>query len=98
MPLAARFQRLFSFVADPFCTAQEVFTAFYDDNMLSMFHLPLSAKAYQELLSVQSLLEDLDLDHQASDRWVWGKDAKVYTAKRYYSHIHSSIVPNPLLN
>ena len=27
-PLAARFQRLFSFVADPFCTAQEVFTAF----------------------------------------------------------------------
>ena len=71
-PLAARFQRLFSFVADPFCTAQEVFTAFYDDSMLSMFHLPLSAQAYQELLSVQSLLQGLDIDHQAFDRWVWG--------------------------
>ena len=96
-PLAARFQRLFSFVVDPFCTAQEVFTAFSDDIMLSMFHLPLSAQAYQELISVQSLLLDLDLDHQASDRWVWGKDAKAYTAKRYYTHIQSSITPNPLL-
>ena len=66
--------------------------------MLSMFHLPLSAQAYQELLSVQSLLQDLDIDHQASNRWVWGKDAKAYTAKRYYIHIHSTITPNPLLN
>ncbi|KAE8804859.1 putative cadmium/zinc-transporting ATPase 3 [Hordeum vulgare] len=72
-PLAARFQRLFSFVADPFCTAEEVFNAFYDESMLSMFHFPLSDQAYQELLSVKSLLQALNIDPQAPDRWVWGK-------------------------
>ena len=37
-PLAARFQRLFSFVMDSFCTVEEVFHAFHENNMLSMFH------------------------------------------------------------
>ena len=97
-PLASRFQRLFSFVIDSFCTAEEVFHAFHENSMLSMFHLPLSDQAYQELLSVNSLLQDLEIDPQASDRWVWSKDAKTYTAKRYYIHIHNTITPNPLLN
>ena len=49
-PLQIRFPRLFSYVKDPWIT---VYEAFQSQDRVNMFHLPLSAQAYQEFLTAQ---------------------------------------------
>lgn len=81
LPLAIRYQRLFSFLIDTFCTAEEVFEAHQAGTLINMFHLPLSDRAHQELDSVTSLLQNLDNDPTCKDSWLWNSDGKSYTAK-----------------
>lgn len=45
-PLDVRFQRLFSFAVDPLISANELFAT---ENLTSLFHLPLSERAFLEL-------------------------------------------------
>jgi hypothetical protein len=55
--------------------------------------LPMSQPAYQELQSLEIIMQENPLLQQ-KDEWTycWGKS---YSAKRFYAHIHSHIqVPN----
>ena len=69
------------------------------DDMLALFHLPLSTEAFGEFqLPFQILLDYQDRDHTA-DVWSWGfGKGGIYTSRKYYEQVHDPIISNPLLN
>ena len=81
-----RFQRLFSFVIDDKVSVREVLST---PNMADLFHPPLSLEAMDELNVVQSGLFDLHADTQIPDYWSWTPGKGVFSAKSYYSVMHS---------
>src|SRR3954467_12465702 len=67
--LAHNFARLFSFAKDSLISVHEVLQT---DELLSLFHLPLSTEAYGELQLLSQIVVDyLDRD-QTADVWSWG--------------------------
>lgn len=87
----------FSFAKDPFITVYEVLQC---SDLSTLFHLPLSDNAFQELQAIQGLLANFNRDRvqDKNDIWSWSNSDKSYTAKRYYEMmIHSPITPNSLL-
>ena len=77
-PLQIRFPRLFSYVKDPWIT---VYEAFQSQDMVNMFHLPLSAQAYQEFLTVQNLMVSCSRDLEAKDSWFWQGTCNAFRPK-----------------
>jgi hypothetical protein len=69
-PLNARFPRLFSFVRNENVSTE---FAFGQEDLSSMFHLPLSHAAFTELGQLQQLMHDNPLSSQ-EDSWTycWG--------------------------
>ena len=93
-PLQSRFSRLFSYVKDPWVTVYEVFQS---QDMINMFHLPLSAQAYQELLTVQDLMASCRREEEQTDTWFWQGTCNAFKPKLFYSFMHSNMSFNPLL-
>ena len=93
-PLQSRFPRLFSYVKDPWIT---VFEAFQSQDMINMFHLPLSAQAYQEFLTVQDLMVSCSREVEQKDTWFWQGTCNAFKPKLFYSFMHSNMSFNPLL-
>jgi hypothetical protein len=85
-PMCARFPRLFSFVINENCSVAQVYQA---QEMGNLFHRPLSLQAYQELVELQDIMQSNPLS-ESKDVWkyCWGEK---YTAKSFYTHIHSHI-------
>ena len=85
-PIADRYPRLFSYVLDPLKSAAEVYEA---EDLSSLFYLPLSAQAYQELVDLSAAMQASPLSMDR-DAWVyvWGP---VYTSARYYKHLHAEV-------
>jgi hypothetical protein len=63
---------------------------FGQEDLSSMFHLPLLHAAFDELGQLQQLLHDNPLSSQ-EDSWTycWGER---YTSAKFYTHIHAHIV------
>ena len=89
-----RFDRLFCFTKDPFITLAE-FRATQD--VLSLFHLPLSSQAHMELIRLQRMMAHISVDEQL-DQWVWkGGQNDRYSTKKFYDQVHAPIQSNILL-
>ena len=90
-PLSLRYPRLYSYVLDKKASASEVYG---QQDLLSLFYLPLSDRAYEEFqdLSAKMVLRLLSLD---DDKWVycWGSE---YSAAKYYKHQHQHLDPLPI--
>jgi hypothetical protein len=86
IPLKDRFPRLYSFVLDDHLSAAQVYGM---HNISTMFYLPLSTAAFEELNLVQSLMVEHTVSAQ-KDEWsyTWGSK---YKASKFYAHIHSHI-------
>jgi hypothetical protein len=86
-PLNVKFPRLFSFVRNENVSAV---IAFEQEDISSMFHLPLSHAAFSELGQLQQLMHDNPLSLE-EDSWTycWGER---YTSAKFYKHIHAHIV------
>jgi hypothetical protein len=86
IPLRDRYPRLFSFVFDENLSAAQVFDP---DDLVSLFHLPLSRVAFEELGQLQLLMHANSLTDQ-NDVWkyCWGNK---YMSAKFYDHIHSHI-------
>jgi hypothetical protein len=59
------------------------------EDLMSIFHLPLSRQAHEEMLQLQQIMMDVPLS-DCDDVWkfCWGDS---YTSAKFYSHIHSHI-------
>ena len=67
-------------------------------DVMTLFHLPLSAEAFGEFQMLHPILIDYqDRDHTVDAwSWVFGKGGP-YTAMKYYKQVHEPIISNPLL-
>jgi hypothetical protein len=85
-PISERFPRLFSYALDSKLSAAEVFAS---DDMAALFHLPISAQAYEEMQQLSSKMRasPLSLDRDCWE-YVWGS---TYQASQYYKHLHAHI-------
>jgi hypothetical protein len=65
------------------------------EDLESLFLLPLSQQAFEELESLQAQLQDLPYDVDASDRWtpIWGSH---YTSRRFYSKVFKNMEAHPV--
>ena len=90
-PLSLRYPRLYSYVLDKNSSATEVYG---QQDLLSMFYLPLSSQAYDEFqdLTTKMAMNPLSID---DDKWSypWGP---IFSAARYYRHLHAHLDPMPV--
>ncbi|XP_073360069.1 uncharacterized protein [Aegilops tauschii subsp. strangulata] len=91
--LQFRFPRLYSYVKDPWITAQEFLDS---QGMFQHFHLPLSSQAFDDLTTLQSLLGGHNRTPGSKDIWFWNGTAKGYSPKLFYSHTFATESFNPL--
>jgi hypothetical protein len=90
-PIAQRFPRLHSYVKEPNLTAKQV----YDCPVFAeLFHLPLSAQAYEEFQQVAQVMASSPLS-VAADVWQysWGT---TFTASKYYQHLFAEVTVIPV--
>ena len=90
--LAHKYPRLASFARNDGISVLETMQA---EDLDTIFFLPLSDQALQELESLQEQLQSLTYDHDSADRWIpiWGSR---YTSRRYYAHIFSAVDAHPV--
>ncbi|XP_071677070.1 uncharacterized protein [Lolium perenne] len=90
-PIMQRLPRLYSYVKEPNLTAKQV----YDCPVFAeLFHLPLSAQAYEEFQQVAQVMASSPLS-VAADVWQysWGK---TFTASRYYQQLFVEVTVIPV--
>jgi hypothetical protein len=86
VPLCHRYPRLFSYALFP---NHSVLKVYQEEDITSLFYLPLSPQAYQELEQLKLLMQNNPLT-QEKDLWAycWGDS---YSSANFYSHIHKHI-------
>ena len=79
--LSYKYPRLFSFAIDPSISVQNTMQA---ADLASLFNLPLSEKALDELISLQMDIQDVNYDPVAQDSWsfIWGHSN--YSSRQFY--------------
>ena len=93
--LAHTYDRLFSFAKDSLISVHEVL---HTEELLTLFHLPLSVEAFEELQMLRQLVMDVSAEDQSLDVWCWGfGTGGAYSANKYYKQVHDPIISNPLL-
>jgi hypothetical protein len=85
--LAHKYPRLASFARSEEISILQVMQA---DDLDTLFMLPLSEEALDELVSLQNQLQAIDYDENAIDKWmpIWGSQ---YTSRKYYKHVFKYI-------
>lgn len=65
-----------------------------EEDLSAVFTLPLSAQAYDEIMQLQSHLENLEYDDASNDSWslIWGAS---YSSRRFYTFAFSGIEAHP---
>ena len=86
VPLSVRFPRLYSYVLDNKLTAAEVYG---QEDISQLFHLPLSARAFEELQQLMHAMQSNPLTIN-KDTWtyVWGP---VYKSVSFYKFLHKHV-------
>jgi len=79
--LSYKYPRLFSFAIDPSISVQNTMQA---ADLASLFNLPLSEQALDELISLQMDIQDVNYDPVAQDSWsfIWGHSN--YSSRQFY--------------
>jgi hypothetical protein len=77
---------LFSYALSPNSSLAQVF---HEEDITSLFYLPLSTQAHQELERLKQLMQCNPLT-QENDQWAycWGDK---YSPTSFYKHIHDHI-------
>lgn len=90
--LAHKYPRLASFARSD---GVSVFDTMQAEDLDTLFFLPLSDQAWEELESLQMHLQNLPYDQNSSDKWtpVWGNK---YSSRRFYAHIFSAVDAHPV--
>jgi len=90
--LAQTYPRLASFARNRGASVLEIMEAVDLD---SLFLLPLSQQAFEELETLQAQLQDIPYDEDAVDRWipVWGN---TYTSRSFYSQVFKNMDTHPI--
>lgn len=90
--LANKYPRLASFARTDGISVLEVMQA---EGLDTLFMLPLSEQAMDELETLQEQLQGQPYDQNAIDRWVpiWGN---LYTSRCYYSHVFKDMEAHPI--
>lgn len=81
VPLRERYPRLFSFVLDDKLFVNDFIM---EGELSTLFQLPLSEEAMQELLDIQNGLSSLHRDVSENDVWYWVPGKDQFSAKSYY--------------
>ena len=91
--LSEKFPRLFSFAINPDISVKEIIMA---QDLDSIFHLPISEQASQELGDLQDLLLSTDYDLASNDSWsfMWGN--QLYSSSRYYNLVFQHFPVSPI--
>jgi hypothetical protein len=79
--LAHKFPRLFSFARNAAISVQDFAQA---DDLDTLFALPLSIEAHEELLQLDVLLLSVELNPVAHGSWSFAWGNQNYTSRRYY--------------
>ena len=90
--LAITHPRAFSFALQEDISVQAFLTA---DNLASLFHLPLSPQAMDEIRSLQGITEHVTMDNSVhGDDWelIWGSSN--YSSSKYYEFCFRNITPH----
>ena len=79
---------LFSFAKNKKASVHEVMNA---EDLDSLFHLPLSEPAWEEMLNLQQLLIIMPYREDSLDEWtfIWGN--QTYTSRRYYRYVYENL-------
>jgi hypothetical protein len=87
MVLSNEFPRLFSFAINEAISVQGIIQA---EDLDSIFFLPLSVEAYDELQLLQAQLSAIQYDEDGTDTWepIWGGR---YTSKKLYNHAYKDV-------
>jgi hypothetical protein len=90
--LSQTYPRLASFVKNDDASVMDIMQ---EEDLDSIFFLPLSQQALHELEDLQTQLQMIPYDVDAKDHWVptWGG---MYTSRRFYSYVFSSVEAHPI--
>jgi hypothetical protein len=90
--LSVQYPRLASYARQESISVFEVMQA---DDLETLFILPLSQQAFDELDSLQEQLQNISYDDSCKDRWTptWGPS---YSSQRFYSYVFSQIEAHPI--
>jgi hypothetical protein len=62
-----------------------------------MFHTPLSAEAFDQLLALQDILGNLQL-HDHSDKWLCNASSSLFSSQKAYSHMTGNQPTHPIFS
>ena len=90
--LATNFPRIASFAKSSSSSVQEILQA---TNLDSIFFLPLSTQATEELELLQLHIQNIAYDDDTADHWqpVWGPE---YSSRGFYKHVFSTVESHPI--
>jgi len=85
--LSHKYPRLASYAKSDGISILQVMQA---EDLDTLFMLPLSEQALDELEALQEQLQEVQYDQEETDSWtpIWGN---TYASRRYYSHVFSGI-------
>uniref|UniRef100_A0A0A9EMD4 Uncharacterized protein n=1 Tax=Arundo donax TaxID=35708 RepID=A0A0A9EMD4_ARUDO len=64
-----------------------------DNNIENQFHMPLSAKAFQEYEQLQDIIQEMQIQNENQDSWhyIWG--SQHYSSKIFYMFPYKNLTP-----
>jgi len=90
--LSNEFPNLYSAAWNKRASVKEVLAA---EDLASLFHLPLSEQAFQELGDLQQTLATLEYQPTEIDSWtfLWGNDR--YSSRKFYAMVFNNVTTPP---
>jgi len=91
--LSSKYPRLASFARKDGISVLEVMQA---EDLDTLFLLPLSQQAFEEMENLQAQLQALPYDEHSPDQWTpkWGSK---YTSRRFYREVFNNMEAHPIL-
>jgi hypothetical protein len=91
--LSIKFPSLFSFALNPDISVKDIVLA---EGLDTIFQLPLSQPAFDELLELQTQLQSYTFQTDSADSWslLWGN--QVYSSRRYYNLLFQNFQASPI--
>lgn len=84
------FPRLFSYAKDDIISLASFMA---NNNPEAHFHLPISQQAMEDLIALQSIVDELQHTEPQLDKWIYCWGLGNYSSRKYYALMFSSIKP-----
>ena len=69
---------------------------FWDNQVTRLFNLPLSAQASDQLVEIQTILEEREWEIDFEDSWKYSWNSQNYSTKKAYALPQGQIEASPL--